>query len=70
MYLVKKTEAQTPIKELRTSAKEAPKKTGQRDLDWVAKSMVCNWVLSPNSAINTIQNVVITTLNITVSSYN
>lgn len=68
MYLVKTVEAQTPRKELRTSAKEEPIKTGHILLDWVARSIVCSWVLSPSSAINTIQKVVIIILNILLSS--
>ena len=64
IYLIKNVPAKTPINELTTKAKDAPIKTGNMDFAWVASSIVCNCVLSPNSAIKTIQKVLKITRNI------
>ncbi len=43
----------TPSNDEAIRAKLAPMKTGTTEEDLAASIIVCNWVLSPNSAINT-----------------
>ena len=46
-----------PIKLAKTSAEEDPKKTANGLFDVPLIVNVANWVLSPNSATNTVRNV-------------
>ena len=57
----KKLEIDPPVKApsklAKTSAEEDPKKTANGLFDVPLMVNVANWVLSPNSAINTVRNV-------------
>ena len=57
----KKLEIEPPVKApsklANTSAEEDPKKTANGLFDVPLMVNVANWVLSPNSAINTVRNV-------------
>ena len=57
----KKLEIEPPVnapnKLAKTSADEDPKNTANGLLDVPLKVKVASWVLSPNSAINTVRNV-------------
>ncbi len=55
----KASEINTPKKVTKTSAKEADKNTVHILCDLAVMTMAVSWVLSPSSAKNTIQKVVI-----------